>query len=185
MARIQIDLSNSADHAWKIDVKKSTASPPISEVAQLSSLGGDVRRRARDAFFDKVGHGPNPRQDYVHAWKAESKAAGIRYRINMDHPSIQSLFDSAPELRYQLTAMIKVIEATVPIEKIWVDGSGRDEITDEDSGTEIDPDVIESLKVFYESFRTIYRLSPDEAKFRLAHTEPFQKYRDIIQSLTD
>jgi hypothetical protein len=185
MARIRIDLTNSADHAWKIDVKKSTASPPISEILQLSSIGGDVRRRAREAFFDRTGQGPITKQDYVHAWKAESTASGIRYRINLDHPSIQSFFYAAPEHKSKLTAMIKVIEATVPIEKIWVDGSGRDEVPDEDPGSEVDPDVIESLKVFYESFRTIYGLSPDEAKCRLIQTEPFHKYRNIIQSLTD
>ena len=50
LARIRLDLPNSVDRDWKIDIRKSIARPPAAIRARLGRLAEDTRRRARDVF---------------------------------------------------------------------------------------------------------------------------------------
>ena len=47
LARIRLDIPNTADSTWKIDVKKSTARPPVKVRPWLTKLAEDTRERAR------------------------------------------------------------------------------------------------------------------------------------------
>lgn len=46
LARIQIDLPNSLDAEWQIDIKKSVARPPLILREQLKAYAGQVRNQA-------------------------------------------------------------------------------------------------------------------------------------------
>ncbi len=91
LARIRIDIPNSADADWKIDIRKSTARPPVALRRRLLNLAEDIRQRARRVFAHRgriiqVG-GKEP---LAEAWQAEHGNGGMRYRISEDHPAGQS-----------------------------------------------------------------------------------------------
>ena len=50
LARIRVDLPNTADFDWKIDIRKSTARPPVELRERLTKLAEDTRERARRVF---------------------------------------------------------------------------------------------------------------------------------------
>ncbi len=55
------------------------------------------------------------------AWKVERLTDGMRYRIDTEHPAIRAVLDDAGSLLPQLKAMLRVIEETVPVQRIWID----------------------------------------------------------------
>ena len=59
MARMRIDIPNSADTEWKIDIRKSTARPPVELRGRLLRLAEDIRQRARRVFAHRVTDDPS------------------------------------------------------------------------------------------------------------------------------
>ena len=77
LARLRLDLRNSADADWKIDIRKSIASPPVSLRPDLTRLAEDTRSRARRVFAHRgQPRSPNQGRTVAQAWKAEHAASG-------------------------------------------------------------------------------------------------------------
>src|SRR5262249_14738085 len=57
LARIQVDIPNSQDLEWQIDIKKSTARPPVWLRDRLKSLAERVRAQAREVFAHRGSYG--------------------------------------------------------------------------------------------------------------------------------
>ncbi|MGH8552316.1 MAG: ATP-binding protein, partial [Methylococcales bacterium] len=122
LARIRLDIPNSADAAWKIDIRKSTARPPITIRERLVRLAEDTRERARRVFAHRgqsirAGKG----EPLIQAWNAEHFKGGIRYRIDREHPVVKSVLNEAGDLEPRIRAMLRIIEETLPVQRIWLD----------------------------------------------------------------
>lgn len=123
LARIRIDVPNSMDHEWHLDVKKSTATPPPVVRTRLRGLAQDVRNTARGVFAHRGKHGNRPRRpEQIRPWKARRRSDRTVYAIDRKHPLVSSVASAVqPWLRAPLEAMLRIIEETVPIEQIWLD----------------------------------------------------------------
>jgi hypothetical protein len=96
LARIRLDIPNTADAEWKIDVKKSTARPPVLVKAWLTKLAEDTRERARRVFAFRGAPAPGPGGARVEqAWRVERLRDGVRYRIDESHPAVAAVIDAA------------------------------------------------------------------------------------------
>ena len=58
LARIRLDIPNSADADWKINVLKSTASPPVRLRSQLHRLASETRDTAQTGLRPPGSHHP-------------------------------------------------------------------------------------------------------------------------------
>ena len=124
LARIAIDLPQSADALWRIDVRKARARPPASLRGRLSAMGGQCRDRAREVFAWRGGQvrSTKPGQEaQVSVWNEEHRSGKRRYRINRDHPVIAALLGGDASSRRLARAAISLIERSVPVERIWLD----------------------------------------------------------------
>ncbi|ACM36977.1 MULTISPECIES: ATP-binding protein [Rhizobium/Agrobacterium group] len=124
LARITIDLPQSADSQWRIDVRKARARPPAALRARLSALGGQCRERAREVFAWRGGQvwAPAQRKDAETAiWNEEHRSGKRRYRINREHPVIAQLLSSDAATKRLMRTAITLIERSVPVERIWLD----------------------------------------------------------------
>ncbi len=186
LARIRLDIPNSADADWKIDIRKSTASPPVRLREQLTRLADDTRERARRVFAHRGQpvsvHANRP---VIQAWRAEHSASGIRYRIHHEHPAVRTVLDEAGGLAAKIKAMLRVIEETVPVQRIWLDTTeGRETPRNAFSG-EPPSEVRAVLMVMYRNLVLYKGVSPDLAREQLLHTEPFDNYPDLVATLPD
>jgi hypothetical protein len=89
LARIRLDLPNSVDHEWKIDIRKSIARVPARLRTRLTKLAEDTRRRARNVFAHRgqiIRTGKS--SEVAQAWRAEHFRGGMRYRIDETHPAV-------------------------------------------------------------------------------------------------
>ena len=185
LARIRLDIPNTVDADWKIDVRKSTARPPVSLRAWLTALAKNTRERARRVFAYRgtlatsaVGNDP-----IEQAWRAERLKSGLRYRIDSSHPSIAAVMERAGELQPLVKAMLRVIEETVPIQRIWLDTSENKETPR--TGFEGEPNeaVIQVASVLFNDLMERKGLSVENARKSMLRTEPFQKYPALIAKL--
>lgn len=184
LARIRLDIPNTADAEWKIDVRKSTARPPVSLRPWLMLLAENTRERARRVFAYRGT--PAPAQGNVpieQAWRVERVKAGMRYRIEESHPSVAAVLASAGALQPLVRSMLRVIEETVPVQRIWLDTAENKETPR--TGFEGEPNaaVVEVARVLFDDLIERKGLSVEEARKAMLRTEPFQKYPALVAKL--
>lgn len=184
LARIRLDIPNTADGDWKIDVRKSTARPPVSLRPWLTLLAENTRERARRVFAYRGT--PTPISGNIpidQAWRVERIKAGIRYRIEESHPSVAAVLEGAGALAPLVKSMLRVIEETVPVQRIWLDTAENKETPR--TGFEGEPNsaVIEVALVLFDDLVGRKGLSVEDARKSLSRTEPFQKYPALIAEL--
>jgi hypothetical protein len=118
LARIAVNFTNANDFNWHLDIKKSTANPPIEIRKELSRIAKIAimksakiyNWRGQKTFTEKgsVNHEP--------LWTDEKTREGIKkYRINRKHPIIKSLLNENSKLAGKV---LKLLEENVPIELI-------------------------------------------------------------------
>ncbi|MBJ2285624.1 ATP-binding protein [Pseudomonas sp. MF6755] len=185
LARIRIDIPNSADADWKIDIRKSTARPPIYLRDWLTSLAEATRARARRAFAHRGRPTLLGNKQVAEAWKVERLASGIRYKIDSDHPAVRDVLDEAGTLLPQIKAMLRVIEETVPVQRIWIDTAENKDTPC--TGFEKAPssEVSEILMVMYRGMVERKGYSASSAKEQLRATEPFHAFPYLVDALPD
>jgi hypothetical protein len=91
LARVQVDMPNTLDHLWALDIKKSSAFPPPEVTKHLKRIAdrivGPSRRvhqfRGRRLDTDKVER----------LWNLVDERGTFRYEINRDHPLVTTLAD--------------------------------------------------------------------------------------------
>lgn len=186
LARIRVDIPNSADADWKIDIRKSTARPPVALREALTRLAEEARDRARKVFahrgqaISRTGVAP-----VVQAWRAEHYAGGMRYRIEANHPAVRAVLDQAGPLQPQVEAMLKIIEQTIPVQRIWLDTAEAKETPHTHFSGEAPAAVAEILSVMYRNLLTLKQMSPVAAKAQLLRTDPFNNFPEIVAALPD
>lgn len=184
LARIRLDIPNTADADWKIDVRKSTARPPVSLRPWLTLLADNTRERARRVFaYRGTPARAQGNMPIEQAWRVERLKAGMRYRIEETHPSVAAVLASAGALQPLVKSMLRVIEETVPVQRIWLDTAENKETPR--TGFEGEPNaaIIEVASVLFDDLIERKGLNVEEARKAMLRTEPFQKYPALVAKL--
>jgi len=186
LARIRLDIPNTADSGWKIDVRKSTARPPVALRGQLVRLAEDVRERARRVFAHR-GKAISHCDDRMisQAWRVEHFNSGIRYRIDRDHPAVRSVLEDSGSMQLQVQAMLRILEETIPVQRIWLDTAESLEIPRTGFAEESAEEIRKVLLVMYRNLVLRKGLSAERARMQLLHTEPFDACPEIVLALPD
>lgn len=184
LARIQLDIPNTADADWKIDVRKSTARPPVSLRPWLTRLAEDTRERARRVFAYRGTPMPTQRNTPIEqAWRVDRVKDGIRYRIEPSHPAVAAVLACAGELTPLVKAMIRVIEESVPVQRIWLDTAENKDTPKTGFSGEPPEAVITVLNTLFADMIGRRGMSVEAARRALLSTEPFQNYPGLIAEL--
>ena len=174
LARVQVDIPNSLDDLWTLDIKKSVATPP-EEV-----------RRNLSVIIEKISEGSKRTWTYrgkketsdnvVHVWnRLVTRDGGVLYEINMEHPIVESLMEEHPELRTQIENLLKQIGIALPINSLYIDLT-NDEKMDNDSDGKA-TEVVDLLKNVASAYAGDNK---SEYITTLLSTEPFCNYSEEI-----
>ena len=89
LARVRVDIPNSLDDLWTLDVKKSTAYPPEIVKTRLKQLVGSMSNGSKRTwtFRQKKEVAGN----IVHVWDKVETREGVKYVVNMEHPALMTL----------------------------------------------------------------------------------------------
>lgn len=187
LARIRLDMCNSADADWKIDIRKASAQPPVALRDQLTRLAEDARDRARRVFLHRAQSNSSlGRSETISpAWVSEELASGRRYRINRNHPAISALADESGTVGKRVEVLLRVLEETVPVQRIWLEAAETGEHAKGGFTGEAEEAVKEVLGVLFRNLVVRKGLSPQAARSQLLNTEPFDLHPDLVANLPD
>ena len=146
LARIRIDIPNSLDSDWKIDIKKASAEPPKVVRNRLrgiiDTLGASSRRTYTRRGLRRF------QEERLPVWTRHQDKNRIIYGLNSDHPSISSLSNRLNvELRREFRHLINLICSTLPLNTLYADLNDHQESVE---ATELDGDsFVASVKNTY------------------------------------
>jgi len=183
LARIRIDLPNTLDALWGIDIKKSTARVPVELKEPLARIGKATREKAVDIYRHRgsvLGRAHAEENSFV--WQQKVSHGKIFYRINRQHPLIRRILSDDRPDPSALKASLRLIEESVPVPLIILNKSQKPE-------SEAVPfEQAESGEV-YELAVQLYQalihtgVSRAEAIERLYRMEPFNRLSEFIANL--
>jgi hypothetical protein len=182
LARIRVDIPNSADHDWRIDIRKAIARPPDAIRKRLQSLADDIRRRAREVFVHRGQYAPRTTEGAVsRVWQINPDGSKRRYVIRPEHELIALLKDRLSVDNYRLfESLIDLIERTVPVDRVWLD------VTERGVPAEEETDITELFDAALSMVRLIEKtgMSLREAAARVSVMDPFNKIDGLADKLT-
>jgi hypothetical protein len=180
LARIRIDIPNTADHDWRIDVRKAIARPPDAIRKSLQRIAEDVRRKAREVFVHRGQYGGRQKATGVsRIWQVNPEGAKRRYTVRRDHELIQLLRGRMDKTGFDLLdGLFDLIERTVPVDRVWLDVTERGVPDDEVDSSELVSAALSMARMMERA-----GLSAGEAAARLAKMDPFDKVEKIEEKL--
>jgi len=188
LARLSIDISNAQDFEWELDVKKSNGRPPVMIRERLTDLAEATRRRAREVFFHRGVLGGRPGAEtplpLQKAWIASERKGRNVYRINRNHPVVAEVLKRLGPLAADVDVMLRMVEETVPVERIWLDVSeapGEHAVPYEGLDATL---VAADLRKAYQLLRAA-GVSAAAAIGQLRGLEPFNRYPDLVSGLEE
>jgi len=121
LARISINFPNANDFDWNLDIKKSTATPPIEIRKELSRIARIAVMKSAKIYNwrgQKTISDENINSSFEALWKDETNRDGIKkYKINKKHPIIKQLLE-VEKTNKLFSKAIKLLEENIPIELI-------------------------------------------------------------------
>ena len=126
LLRVKVDISNSLDHYWKIDVKKSHAFPPEGIREELKRIIGEIElsgtrvyKQRGQRILDRITHP---------AWQRVIKNNQIFYQINKSHPIIEKYSQNLSGSEKKcFEDLISMFESTFPREAFFNDSASSPE----------------------------------------------------------
>jgi len=129
LCRIQIDIPNSLDHLWSLDIKKSSAVPPAFLKDQLEKIISNVTNISIRTFEKRVRSNKDRTPYWVRLVLEEKFST---YQINRENPLIKSLRASMNDQQsILLESLLKNLETYFPISQLHVDLQKDYSITNE------------------------------------------------------
>ena len=185
LARIRLDLPNTLDDLWDIDIKKSTAKVPTGIRRELTSIGRVTREKAADVYRHrgKVIHRTHGSKD-AFVWEQKVKHGKIFYRVNRDHPMVAGLLEEAKDHRNTIKALLRLVEETVPVPLIVLTSAEKPDQAAAPFETAPSSEIYNVMTEIYISLRKS-GLSERDAVRKLHGVEPFDRFPEYVENLPE
>lgn len=176
LARVQVDIPNSLDDLWTLDIKKSTATPPEEVRKNLANVVDRITECSKRTWTFR---GKKEVDDTkVTIWKrCKTRNGGYVYLINRDHTIVEAIVEKDGSLKPVLDVLFKQIENKLPLNHLYADMANDEKIENE---TEMEESEV--LKSFVNMIK-ICDTPKQQKEFvdRLIKIEPFCFYPELVQ----
>lgn len=183
-ARIKVDLPNSVDDIWSIDIRKQNATIPKVVANQLrkavdEALGIAVKMQNHRGRIENVDDA------YTYVWDRIDDRGKHIYKINRESAAFDFLKDVEldSELSARIEMMLKQIEDSIPYQQIYIDMSSND-IAPEDEKTR-EREILADANYLISIQK---QLAPNTLESFIDHMfqkEPYCKYPQLKEKLSD
>lgn len=178
LARIRVDIPNTLDGLWTLDIKKSSALPPAEVRKNLEVIINRIAERSKRTWTFRGKKEINDKE--IHIWnRMKNPHGGIYYEINREHPMVRQLSEYNSETKIMLDTLLKQIEVSIPLNQLYVDLNNDEHLTNDQEQSE--KDIIAALRNMLTT-----RMSHAEKTIFLSAMEnidPFAQYPDAIAKL--
>lgn len=185
LARVRIDVPNTLDADWKIDVKKSSAQLPAPVRTRLrgiiEAIGASSKRIYRGRGPAKVSN------DRLPVWVRTQNKNRVFYGLNRDHPAFSGFANElSTDQQRQFWRLLDLTGSTVPVDALFADmGSNPHEV----SGTELEDDTFVDLVMSIGARLRSGGSTYEDVKLMMSSAEPFksrwQTVADVLARMED
>ena len=184
LTRIQIELPNTLDSEWQIDIKKSVARPPLVFREQIRAYALKVRQQGVEVYRHK---GKNVKQvagqKFVPLWIDHKRGDKWFYKINRENPILDKIKEQAKkEPDRAIEMLLRFIEETIPSKSIYIKESEQPELQGtpfEDTNHDI---IRNTMKAMYSNLLTQGKTN-EQAKAIISNIEPFNNFVHFLEFL--
>lgn len=183
-ARIRVDIPNSLDDIWNIDIKKQNASIPKQIENQLIRAVKEVIELAtgQHTYRGRVNK-KNQETDYI--WnRIEGREKKYYYTINRDSRIFKLLKTDIPdEYMERFNMVLQEIERNIPYAQMYLD-SARNEIDNDQDAERLKDIEHKGILLITEMLSLNESLQPGEMIEKLFHSEPFCNHPNLKKNIS-
>jgi len=181
-ARIKVDIPNTLDDIWSIDIKKQNATIPKSIKNNLTkavaeTMDFSVKIQNHRGRIAKL----NDDLDYI--WnRIECREKKYMYTINRESRIFELLKEKVDdESMSRFEMVLEEIERSIPYQQIYIDISQND--VDEEENDERLKDIENKGILWVKHVLELGHLSPKQTIDQLFKSEPFCKHPEMINNI--
>ncbi|MCE2437157.1 MAG: ATP-binding protein [Pseudomonadales bacterium] len=183
LSRVLIDIPNSLDSEWKIDVKKAWAQPPAPVRERLRQIVERIGIPSRRTY---TARGTRLTEDsHLPVWTRSQDKNRISYGLNAEHPLLAAFEERLDEgMADEFRRLIGLVVSTLPVEALYADVSANSESVAPEA---LDPD--DFTEIVEATWRILRQggLTKSETEARMKSADPFranwEKTTNVIRSL--
>lgn len=176
--RVQVDVPNTLDNLWQLDIKKSRAEPPASFKAELRRvMSGVIEKGKRVYTYRGRKEGLS---ETVHLWDKVRERDGFRYEVNLENPLVATLLSGlATSEASRVLRLLESLADSFPAHDLFAEMAGNTPVVSADW---LEESLVESIRLIRNSFEE--RPAVTSVVAMLAHVEPFSKAEDLRKLVT-
>jgi hypothetical protein len=165
LARIQLDLTGDMDFDWKIDVKKSSSSPPAMLRESIRRIARTAQEASRKVYYYRgaIINQQIKVEDNDAIWEQASIRDRTFFRINRNHPLLKEVYSElGADVGKKLNTFISLVEGFAPMNaSLTGPVSGETSQDNEliDSAVNFCSDLIEAGYSSCEALRKVLQIS--------------------------
>ena len=182
LIRIQIDLPNSLDAEWQIDIKKSVARPPLIFRDQIKAYALKVRAQGVEVYRHRGKSIQRlPGQQFVPLWIDHKRADKWFYKINREHPLLEKIIlQSKSEPDKAIELLLRFIEETIPSKSIFIKESEEPEAQGKPFEGKDHEVIRTTMQTMFDKLIESGK-SPEIAKSIILNIEPFNLFAEFLE----
>lgn len=178
LARIRVDIPNTLDDLWTLDIKKSSALPPAEVRKNLEIIINQIAERSKRTWTFRGKKEVSDSE--VHVWnRMKNKHGGFYYEVNRDHPLVKQLIKASPGMEKSIYALLQQIELGLPLNQLYVDLNNDEQIVND--GEQPDAELKSSLESMLEMCTGIQEKR--NLLESLSSIEPYSMHPEIVEEI--
>ena len=120
LSRVRVDIPNSMDADWKIDVRKASAHPPPPVRDRLRRLVDRIGSSSKRVYVDRGKRLVSDNK--LPVWTRTQDKNRISYGLNLNHPAFAGFMkELAPPTEREFRKLINLVVSTLPIDALFSD----------------------------------------------------------------
>lgn len=169
LARIKVDIPNTLDSEWTLDIKKSTATPPYAIRKNLASITKKICESSKLTWNFRGKR--EVTNEIVHLWNRYQSREGIFYEINKEHPIVKEIIKNSNDEK-----VIEAIGKYLPLNQIFSDLNHDKKINYSEKNTEE-----KEIRAYLDNLKENFDKEGVKKQFKyLIDVEPFCNQKEII-----
>ena len=178
LARVMVDIPNSLDYLWSIDIKKSTASlPNIIKKNMYNAVYESVI--SSEAVHTYRGRKEKKDDELDYVWERIKVRDGYEYQIIRKIPQLKLLEEMLDDAGIKLLdSVLNTLESSFPVAALYIDAAKGNIEEKKDSEEEIIEKIWDDLQVQMDYVRK-NNLSEKKYYSAFLKVEPYCNYKEI------
>ncbi len=181
LSRVKIDIPNTLDVDWKIDIKKASAQPPPAVRERLKRIIEEIVAKSKQIYTSRgkrlVNDNPLP------IWNRIQNKNLLFYSLNSEHPAFAKFNAGLDKIQQrEFGNLLGLINSTIPIDAIFADTSASPQSLSVQPLT--DDNFVALVKSTYSGLETS-GLSCDAIKLAMSSASPFNDNWSLAEAVIE